>query len=331
MAVLKNTCQNPYFNLAFDEYCLEQVPWSEPVFYLWQNKPAVILGRNQEPYSQVNMEFLAEHHILLARRITGGGAVYHDLGNLNFTIIYPNVMYALQRDFQSYLMPMVSALRSMGIDCSFSGRNDILMGGKKISGCAKRYSNGNLMVHGTLLFSVDLQQLEAVLYTTKDGVESKGVASVKSKVTNLCTVLPHIHSVTDFQAQLEQACMRELGEKHVILSKEQLSEIQQEAETKFSTKAWIYGEAPPVGICRAHKFSCGTVELHMKIENGLISEIRFCGDFIGSAPISQLEQMLIGCPYEQAAVEKCFIQCPLNLYFEKMDKGQLIEFMFTSF
>ena len=175
MRFLRNTCTNPYYNMAFDEYCLESLPIDEPVFYLWQNRPAVIVGYNQEVNTEVNLEYLKANDIALVRRVTGGGAVYHDLGNLNYTIVGRSE--DLERDYPEYASLMMKALQTLGIPATLSGRNDILVGGKKVSGFAKRVCKNRLMVHGTLMFDVDLDKLTQVLNPSSTKLQSKGIAS----------------------------------------------------------------------------------------------------------------------------------------------------------
>ena len=154
MRYLKNPSTNPYYNMAFDEYCLESLPIDEPVFFLWQNRPAVIVGYNQEVNTEVNLDYLKEKGIDLVRRVTGGGAVYHDLENLNYTIVGRSE--DLERDYPEYAALMMKALQALGIPATLSGRNDILVEGKKVSGFAKRVCKNRLMVHGTLMYNVDV-------------------------------------------------------------------------------------------------------------------------------------------------------------------------------
>ena len=184
MRFLRNTETNPYYNMAFDEFCLESLKIDEPVFYLWQNKPAVIVGLNQEVNTEVNLEYLKQNDIALARRVSGGGAVYHDWGNLNYTIVGRSE--DLERDYPEYAGLMMQALRKLGVSAELSGRNDILVEGKKVSGFAKRVSKNRLMVHGTLMYDVNLDVLTQSLNPPATKLQTKGIASVRSRVTNLC-------------------------------------------------------------------------------------------------------------------------------------------------
>ena len=202
MRYLRNPHTNPYYNMAFDEFCLESLPIDEPVFYLWQNRPAVIVGYNQEVNTEVNLEYLKANDIALVRRVTGGGAVYHDLGNLNYTIVGRSE--DLERDYPEYASLMMKALQALGIPATLSGRNDILVGGKKVSGFAKRVCKNRLMVHGTLMFDVDLDKLTQVLNPSATKLQSKGIASVRSRVANLREYLPEIADIQAFSQRLEE-------------------------------------------------------------------------------------------------------------------------------
>ena len=157
MKYLQNSSTDPHFNMAFDEFCLEQLKADEPVFYLWQNRPSVIIGLNQSAYAEVNLPYLREKGIVLARRVTGGGAVYHDLQNLNYTIT--GRIRDLETDYPAYVETMARALRQLGVPAEVSGRNDILVDGRKCSGYAKRMSKDRLMIHGTLMYDVDIDTL----------------------------------------------------------------------------------------------------------------------------------------------------------------------------
>ena len=181
MRYLKNPSTNPYYNMAFDEYCLESLSLDEPVFYLWQNRPSVIMGFNQEVNTEVNLEYLRQNDIALVRRVTGGGAVYHDLGNLNYTIVGSSE--DLERDYPEYAGLMMKALQELGVPATLSGRNDILVDGKKVSGFAKRVCKNRLMVHGTLMYDVDLERLTQALNPSAEKLTAKGIASAPTKST----------------------------------------------------------------------------------------------------------------------------------------------------
>ena len=196
MKYLLNDCTDACRNMAFDEYVLESLPLDEPVFYLWRNAPSVIIGLNQSAYAEVNLQYLESHGIALARRVTGGGAVYHDLQNLNYTIAGRS--RDLNADYPEYLHLVVNALRDMGVPAELSGRNDIMVDGRKCSGYAKRVWKDRLMVHGTLMFDVDLAELMQALAVPGSKLDAKGIASVRSRVANLKEYLPQFGGIIGF-------------------------------------------------------------------------------------------------------------------------------------
>lgn len=321
MRFLKNTCTDPYFNMAFDEYCLEHLSLEEPVFYLWKNRPSVIIGANQEVHTEVNLPYLKEHDIALVRRVTGGGAVYHDLGNLNYTIVGDSE--DLERDYPEYARYMIQALQTMGVPAILSGRNDILLEGKKVSGFAKRVCKKRLMVHGTLMFDVNLEVLEQALCPPATKLQSKGIASVRSRVTNLKDYLPHTTDISSFKQKLEEILSNHYSDKEYLLSKEDKEEIRKLAQNKFAQWEWIYGHSPRATLTHTSRLSCGTIEIHLLLSENRISSCRLGGDFLGNLEVKTIEEALKGIPYDVEAVKKCLSAFDISQYFDKVTADEL--------
>ena len=293
MKYLQNNSTDPHFNMAFDEFCLEQLKADEPVFYLWQNRPSVIIGLNQSAYAEVNLPYLREKGIVLARRVTGGGAVYHDLQNLNYTIT--GRIRDLETDYPAYVETMACALRELGVPAELSGRNDILVEGRKCSGYAKRVSKDRLMIHGTLMYDVDLDTLTHVLDTPGSKLSAAGVSSVRSRVANLKGYLPRFDDIHAFQAALQGILAG--NDEEIVLSKAQLRQIEADADAKYRTWEWIYGHSPVAAFQVRRKFACGNVEAAFSIKAGCIDGIRFSGDFLGNLPPDRIERALQNCRY----------------------------------
>ena len=291
MKYLVNTSTDPYFNLAFDEYCLENIVLDEPYFYLWRNRPAVIIGLNQNAYGEVNLDYLNSHGITLARRVTGGGAVYHDLQNLNYTIVgkapSPQVF--------------VDALRELGLDAQATGRNDIFVDGKKVSGYARRVSKKQEIIHGTLMYDVDIETLTHVLDVPGSKLQSKGISSVKSRVTNLKEHLPQFKSLDELQEKLLKILAA--GDAKMELTDSQVAEIQRMAEEKFSTWEFIYGKSHEADFVHGMELPCGKVEARISLYRGLIREITFQGDFLFDVPVERLEESLRGSRFEKSEIK----------------------------
>ena len=323
MRYIKNPSTNPYYNMAFDEYCLESLPMDEPVFYLWQNRPAVIVGFNQEVNTEVNLDFLKENGIDLVRRVTGGGAVYHDLGNLNYTIVGRSEN--LERDYPEYASIMAKALQSLGVPATLSGRNDILVEGRKVSGFAKRVCKNRLMVHGTLMYNVDVDVLTKVLNPSNTKLQSKGIASVRSRVANLCDYLPEIPNIQTFSNRLEEILSCNNADTEYQLSDTDLANIQLLTDKKFATWEWNYGRSPKATLSHSSRLACGTVEIHLTLTENRISSCRFGGDFLGNLPATDLESALIEVIYDTENIEKRLSSFTISDYFDGVTVEELVK------
>lgn len=290
--------------MSFDEYCLQQYSSNESFFYLWQNSPAVIVGLNQNVYSEVNLDFLKQKGICLARRVTGGGAVYHDLNNLNYTFVGQNLTP----------QPIVDALKSLGINAELSGRNDIFVDGRKVSGYAKRVWKERELIHGTLMYDVDLDTLTKVLDTPSSKLQAKGIASVRSRVANLKEYLPADMSFDDFVAHLAEHLSG--GDSQLELPDAAEEQIRSEAQSKFASWDWVYGRSKEADFQRRGKYACGTVELSLSLKGGCIDALRFEGDFVGEQDAAEFSARLLGLRFEREIVWEAVRACEVGRYFE---------------
>ena len=323
MKYLKNPSTNPYYNMAFDEYCLESLPIDEPVFFLWQNRPAVIVGYNQEVNTEVNLDYLKEKGIDLVRRVTGGGAVYHDMENLNYTIVGRSE--DLERDYPEYASIMVKALQTLGVPATLSGRNDILVEGRKVSGFAKRVCKDRLMVHGTLMYNVDVDVLSHVLNPSTTKLQSKGIASVRSRVANLCEYLPEIPDIQTFSQCLEEILSNNYTDTEYQLTETDLANIQRLTDKKFATWEWNYGRSPKATLVHSARLACGTVEIHLTLAENRIASCRFGGDFLGNLPTTDLESALINVVYNTESIRERLSSFTISDYFDKVTVEELLK------
>ena len=312
MRYLVNDCTDACRNMAFDEFALESLPLDEPVFYLWRNAPSVIIGLNQSAYAEVNLPYLQEHGIALARRVTGGGAVYHDLQNLNYTIVGKS--RDLNADYPEYLHMVVDALRQLGVPAELSGRNDIMVDGRKCSGYAKRVWKDRLMVHGTLMFDVDLETLQEVLSVPGSKMAASGIASVRSKVANLREYLSQYSDVLMLKDALHSILAGD--DMELSLNAGQQEAIDSMADRKFRTWDWIYGKSPEAQFRSSQKFACGTVEVCWSVRHGLLEDVRFSGDFIGNLPAERLAARLDGLRYDKATLLAALQGAGVQDYFD---------------
>lgn len=316
MRFLTNPSTDPWYNMSFDEYCLEQYPSDDSFFYLWRNRPSVIIGLNQNAYSEVNLGYLQAHDIRLARRVTGGGAVYHDLQNLNYTVI--------GRDASP--QPVVDALRSLGVPAELTGRNDIFVDGRKVSGYARRLWRDRQIIHGTLMYDVDLDTLARVLDVPGSKMAVKGIASVKSRVANLKDFLPQFRGLDELQAALQEILAA--GDAGLPFDAERRAAVQRLSDAKFSTWDWIYGQSREADLVRSGKLACGTVEARLCLDRGVLTAVAFGGDFLGALPAAQLAQRLAGVRFERAALRETLDAAEVEKYFDGVSAEDLTALLF---
>ena len=318
MRYLINNSTDPYFNLAFDEYCLENIHSEEPYFFLWRNRPAVIIGLNQNAYGEVNLEYLNANGITLARRVTGGGAVYHDLQNMNYTIIGRNPSP----------QPMVDALRQLGVPAELTGRNDIFVEGRKVSGYARRVAGNQEIIHGTLMYDVDLDTLQHVLDTPASKMKAKGISSVRSHVANLKEYLPQFKSLDELQAKLSEILSGGdgplLAQGSGYPNQDVIdAEVRRIAAEKFATWEFIYGHSHEADFNYKKKLPCGTVEASLRIDRGTITALTFTGDFLFDEPSEDLAKKLIGLRYDKATLSAAIEKAGAGKYFRSANASQI--------
>lgn len=236
MRFVTNKDTDPCYNMSFDEFCLTRIPSDDTFFCLWRNRPSVIIGLNQNAYAEVNLPFIKEHGITLARRVTGGGAVYHDLQNLNYSIFRP-LSESQAENGADAVECIVAALRSLGVPAEQGGRNDIYVEGRKVSGFARRIHKDRELIHGTLMYDVDIETLTQALDVPGSKLSRKGVASVRSRVANLKDYLPQFASINEFQFALQDILAGDAEE--ILISDEQKKAVRTLSDSKFSTEEWV--------------------------------------------------------------------------------------------
>lgn len=291
MKYIRLNTTDPYYNLAVEEYLFGNA--EDDVFMLWQNAPSVIVGKNQNIYAEVDLDYAKENGINVCRRITGGGAVYHDLGNLNYTFISSRGdKKAL--DFEFFTRPVRYAIAKLGVECEIGSRNDIECCGGKFSGNAQHFEGGRILHHGTLLFESDFSVMEAVLKVDKEKLAYRAVKSCRSRVVNLSELLKEKITLSDFISSIEQSVCTELGA---------IAELPPECEEikaiyeRNKSHSWLYSDKrflTEYSVERKRKYPFGLVKVQLELERELISRITFSGDFFSTAPIEELEAKLVG-------------------------------------
>lgn len=289
-------------NLATEQVIFDTLPRGHNCFLLWQNRSAVVIGRHQDALAEIDRAFVETKGIQLVRRLSGGGAVYHDLGNLNYSVI-TDARGSKAPDMAMFCEPVLRLLHRLGVPAALSGRNDMTVNGQKFSGSAQHLYRGRVLHHGTLLIDSDLSVVSRALRVDPEKIRSKGLSSVRSRVTNLRPFLPEEIDLPRFRELLLEEVLKEHPGGELTLSPEQLEEIGRLSENRYRSWDWTVGASPPCSLVRRQRFEgCGTVEARLQIEHGRIAAISFCGDFFSMEEPEELEGRLRGHPLNREAL-----------------------------
>lgn len=326
MIYIVNKSNKPDYNIALEEYCFKKLKQYDKIFILWINEPAIIVGKNQNTIEEVNTEYVKQNNIHVVRRISGGGAVYHDHNNLNYTII-SNEDKGADFDFKTFSQPVVDTLADLGVKAEFTGRNDIVIDDMKICGNAQAYLKGRVMHHGCLLFDTDLSVLSKALEQPKDVIKSRGVKSVRSAVSNILPHLPEKISVDEFSNRLLDKMKMEFPEMvEYKFTDIELAEIEEVRATKFGTWEWNYGNSPKFDIERHSRFTAGKIDVHIDVKNSVIKQIKFFGTFFGNnSNLAEIEEHLADTKYTENDVRERLSQIDYNHYFAGFSIDELVE------
>lgn len=327
MVYLKSPSTDPEFNLALEQFVFDKMDRSKEYFMLWQNNNAVIVGKNQNTFGEVNPKVIEERGVKVIRRLSGGGAVYHDLGNLNFTFIM-DAKEASDLDIKLFCQPVASLLQELGADAQVNGRNDITIDGKKFSGNSQYLKEGRIMHHGTLMFDSDLDVVAAVLNVAGDKFQSKAAKSVKSRVTNVKPFLKQSLSLEEFQEKLVSYVFGEAPIETYTLTEKDMAEIEKIKEARYAQWDWNYGKSPEYTVQKERRVDgCGKIEAYMNTKDGKIAEVKFYGDFFGVSDHAELSDILVGCELKREALEKALEHTDIEKYFHGLTVEQFIDIL----
>lgn len=323
MKYIVNTSNDPAYNVALEAYAFQKLTDIDEIFILWINEPAIIIGRHQNTIQEINKEFIDKNGIHVVRRLSGGGAVYHDLNNLNYTIISNNTQEGAF-DFQTFSKPVIDTLAKLGVKAEFTGRNDLEINGQKFAGNAQAYYKGRMMHHGCLLFDVDMSVLGQALKVSKDKIESKGIKSVRARVTNIVDHLSDKITVQEFSDAILAQVKEEYPEMdEYVLSDAELLEIQAMRDNQFATWDWTYGKAPEYTIERGVRYPAGKITTYANVENSTIKSVKIFGDFFGVKPVDDIEKMLEGVRYDYKDVLAALKTVDTSQYFSRMTPEEI--------
>ena len=313
--------KDPYLNLAIEEYLFRNS--TDSIFILWQNDNAVVIGKNQNAYCEINTEYAKSKNIKIARRITGGGAVYHDLGNINYSFISKSSNNEI--DFKTFTEPIISLLQSLGINAELSGRNDILVGEKKISGNAQFSSNGRVLHHGTLLFDSDLSVLSGALNVDPEKIKSKAIKSTRSRVTNIKELLKENISAKDFIHFLSKYIIDRFSAKLCdIPINDEISSLAK----RNASDEWLFPKRDFLSsytLKKKKRFDFGTVEIDLEMYGDVIRNVKIHGDFFGNEAIESLESIIVGTSI--GGVKSKIADVKISSYVHGMTNEEFVNFI----
>ena len=319
---------DPTLNLALEEYALLNLDVANSYLLFYVNRPSIIIGKHQNTIEEINADFVHEQDITVVRRISGGGAVYHDLGNLSFSVI---TRYTPQRfnNYAEFTGPVVRALRELGVPAELTGRNDIVVEGRKVSGNAQVVRGGRMFSHGTLLLDSNLDDVTRALRPKPGKVESKGIQSIRSRVANIGEYLRTPLGMDEFRAALLAHLFPGGGPvpRHELTAADR-ERIDALADSKYRTWEWNYGTSPPFNLQRTHRFPIGEVDVRLQVEDGVIRSIRFFGDFFSSREIGDMERALTGVQYRRDALAGVLRTVDGESFFPGVSESELLAVLY---
>lgn len=328
MIYIETNSTDAAYNFACEAFCMEKFKGYPPIMLIWQADNWVMLGRYQIAQAEINERVVKKLGANIVRRTTGGGTIYTDLGNLLYTFILP-VNNLADIDFSIVCKPVVTALNKMGINAELKGRNDILIDGKKISGNAQTIEGNILCSHGSLLYDANLDVLQDLLIVDEAKIKSKGIASIRSRVTNISEHIPGSYSIYEFWHRLKGVLFEEENVTFYQFTREDIEEIERIRAEKFATWEWNFGSAPKFNYQNEIRFSMGKVSVSLDINGGNIANCKINGDFLGLIPVESLEQILIGTPYQYDDISSKLDKVDFNLYFRGISQEQFLNCVFS--
>lgn len=332
MLLIINDSKNAYFNQAAEEYLIDN--FDEDIVMLWRNDNTVVVGKNQNTIEEIDAQYVRDNGINVVRRLTGGGAVFHDLGNVNYTIIQ-TYREGLFSNYEYFTEMVRDFLQGLGVRAVLSGRNDLMIDGKKFSGNAQCVRNGRMMHHGTLMFSSDVSDISGALTPNRKKIESKAVKSVRSHVTNISSHMrQHENNGTEESSMSAEQFMLLLYDYYLEnypdaasyeLTDADKAAIRKLADEKYSTWEWNYGASPAFAVATSRKFVFGLVDVRLNVSRGRIKDMRIFGDYFGVRSISEIEELLTDVEYRSDAVAQALSRVNLGDYISGMTAEELTE------
>ena len=320
---------DPRINLAIEEYALKNLDINESYLLFYINQPSIIIGRNQNTVEEINQDYVDENDIIVVRRLSGGGAVYHDLGNLNFSFITKDDGESFH-NFKKFTEPVVDALKELGVEAELSGRNDLLAGGRKISGNAQFSTNGRMFSHGTLMLSSEIENVVSALKVNKDKIKSKGIKSIRSRVANISEFLAEPIGIEEFKQRILEHIFGGLDKvERYEWTEEDWKKIMEISESRYQQWDWNYGKSPKFDVQHSQRFEgVGQIDIRLEVAKGQIENCKIFGDFFGVGSVGEIEQKLQGVRFSKAEIEKALEDVNIKHYFGNLTKEEFVKLLY---
>ena len=319
---------DPRINLAIEEYALKHLNINETYLLFYINEPSIIIGKNQNTIEEINTKYVEDQKIHVVRRLSGGGAVYHDKGNLNFSFITKDDGNSFH-NFKKFTEPVVEALKKLGVNAELSGRNDLMAEGRKISGNAQFSTKGRMFSHGTLLFDSEIENVVSALKVKKDKIESKGIKSIRNRVANISEFLEQKVTVEEFREMLLRYIFE--GEENITeykLTEKDWETIHQISKERYQSWDWNYGKSPKFNLQHSHRFPVGQIDVRLEVNKGKIDACTIYGDFFGVGDVQEVQEKLTGVRYEKASIEQALEDIDIQHYFGNITKEEFVELIY---
>jgi lipoate-protein ligase A len=319
---------DPRINLAIEEYALKHLDINETYLLFYINEPSIIIGKNQNTIEEINTKYVEDQQIHVVRRLSGGGAVYHDKGNLNFSFITKDDGNSFH-NFKKFTEPVVEALKKLGVNAELSGRNDLMAEGRKISGNAQFSTKGRMFSHGTLLFDSEIENVVSALKVKKDKIESKGIKSIRNRVANISEFLEQKVTVEEFREMLLRYIFD--GEENITeykLTEKDWETIHQISKERYQSWDWNYGKSPKFNLQHSHRFPVGQIDVRLEVKKGKIDACTIYGDFFGVGDVQEVQEKLTGVRYEKASIEQALEDIDIPHYFGNITKEEFVELIY---
>ncbi|MGN7170554.1 lipoate--protein ligase [Paenibacillus cellulositrophicus] len=320
---------DPAVNLAIEEFALKHLPMDDSYLLFYINRPSIIIGKHQNTIEEINQEYVKDNNIKVVRRLSGGGAVYHDLGNLNFSFITKDDGESFH-NFLKFTQPVIDALHHMGVNAELSGRNDLQVGEQKISGNAQFSTRGRMFSHGTLMFNLNLDDVQASLNANPEKFKSKSTKSVRSRVANISELMNQKMTIEEFRSELLRYIfgMEPNEVPQYKLTEADWEIINQISKDRYQNWEWNYGQSPQSNVKHTKRFPVGIIDIRMDIKDARIQDIKIYGDFFGVGDVADIEDRLRGKRYEESEVREALADIDVKHYFGNIGMDDLIGLIF---